>query len=410
MSRDKDNKRTRNTNGIGSIREHVVLKNGKEYRSYQGRVTLGRDPGTGKQIQRSIYGKTKKEVTIKMNEAIYDYNQGRNVKPNKMTVKEWMELWQSLYMGDVKPSTAYEYRCNIERYIIPRLGAVKLVDLEALDIQRMYTELHEPEDESVRPLSSKTVRNIHGVLHKALKQAVKLGYLRINPAEGCKPPRVVKKATTYLEESVLQKFLEAIKGHIHELIYLIAVFTGLRESELLGLTWDCVDFAKNEITVRQQLRKDRWKGGGYHLSLTKNSKTRYVTVAPSVMDMFRLQQAKQNAMRREAGDMWVEKNMVFTNALGGYLSYRTVYDCFKRVVTKMGHPELRVHDLRHTYATLSLKGGDDVKTVQNNLGHSSANITMDTYAHATKDMRRDSADRMEKTIQSFLHGDGEEEN
>ena len=108
--------------------------------------------------------------------------------------------------------------------------------------------------------------------------------------------------------------------------------------------------------------------------------------------------------------MWQNKNLVFSNAEGGYLSYRTVYDCFKRIVRKMGHPDLRFHDLRHTYATLSLKGGDDVKTVQNNLGHASAKITMDTYAHATQDMRRDSANRMEKTIQSFLHGDGEEDN
>ena len=109
-------------------------------------------------------------------------------------------------------------------------------------------------------------------------------------------------------------------------------------------------------------------------------------------------------MRVKAGEMWTEHDLVFTNEVGGYLSYRTVYDCFKRLMVKIGSPETRFHDLRHTYAVLAIKSGDDIKTVQENLGHATAAFTLDVYGHVTAQMRRDSADRMEQVIQSMSAG------
>ena len=192
-----------------------------------------------------------------------------------------------------------------------------------------------------------------------------------------------------------------IEGHVHEYLYKITLFTGLREGEVLGLTWDCVDFKNGFLTIRQQLRKEQKKGGEYYFSTPKNGKTRTLSISPSVIQLFRYQQQKQLLMMSDAGTAWTNTNLVFTNSKGERLSYRTVYDCFKRIVKKMGASELRFHDLRHTYAVISIKNGDDIKTVQNNLGHATASFTLDVYGHVTEQMKRDSSSRMESFIQGL---------
>ena len=204
-----------------------------------------------------------------------------------------------------------------------------------------------------------------------------------------------------LEDSQVQSFLERIGGHPHEYLYKITLFTGLREGEILGLTWDCVDMRHGSLIVKQQLRREQKKGGQYYFSSTKNDRKRTLALSPSLVRLFRYQKQKQLLMRAEA-QRWEETNLVFTNAEGGILSYRTVYDCFKRIVKKMGCPELRFHDLRHQYAVISLKNGDDIKTIQSNLGHATAAFTLDVYGHVTDEMRKNSADRMESYIDSLM--------
>lgn len=165
-----------------------------------------------------------------------------------------------------------------------------------------------------------------------------------------------------------------------------------------------MDFEHGTLLVKQQLCHERRKGGTTYLSPTKNSKSRCLTLAPSVVRLFRLQKLKQNGQRLEAGDLWEENNLVFSNSVGGFLSYRTVYDCFKRIVKQIGSPKTSFHDLRHTYTVLALKSGDDVKTTQENLGHATPEFTLNVYAHVTHQMRKDSADRMEQVIQSVSAG------
>ena len=394
----------RAANGIGSIRKITTTRKGIEYVYWQARYTAGYDPGTGKQIQRSITGKTQKEVAQKLKQVLYELDQGTYQAPCRLTVKEWLETWKAEYTGDVKPSTAYLYKRNVDMYIIPLIGAVKLEALTAPMVQGLYNRLLKPETDGGKALSAKSVRNVHGVLHKTLQQAVLAGYLRSNPTDACKPPKVTKKDIVPLDEMLISAFLRAIQGHPHEYLYKIDVFTGLREGELLGLTWDCLDFEHGTLLVKQQLRREQQKGGTYYMAPTKNGKSRVLSLAPSVLRLFRLQKMKQNGQRLEAGDLWTEKNLIFTNDTGSYLSYRTVYDCFKRVMVKIGSPSTRFHDLRHTYAVLAIKSGDDIKTIQENLGHATAAFTLDVYGHVTAQMRKDSADRMERVIQSVSAG------
>ena len=394
------NKTGRAANGSGSIRKREVTRNGKPYTYWEGRITVDIDPITGKQVQRTITGKTQKEVAQKMREIAVEVDQKTYKAPCKLTLGEWLDIWKAEYTGDVKPSTAYLYGRNIDQYIIPYLGAVKLEKLTPLQVQEFYNRLLKPDKEEARPLSAKTVRNVHGVLHKALEQAVQVGYIRSNPANACKPPRAAKAEIRPLDADQVSAFLKSLQGHPHEYLYQVTMFTGLRQGEVLGLTWDCLDMERGTLLVKQQLRREQKKGGKYYFSLTKNNKIRVLTLAPSVVRLFRLQKIRQNGMRAKAGELWQETNLIFTNEIGDRLSYRTVYDCFKRVMVKIGAPSTRFHDLRHTYAVMAIQSGDDIKTVQENLGHATAAFTLDVYGHVTAQMKQASADRMEKFIQS----------
>ena len=387
--------KTRGAQGAGTIRQR---KDGR----WEARYTVGRDPGTGKQIQRSVYGATQQEVRKKLAQLTTALDNGTYKEPCKMTVGQWLDIWTADYMGGVKPSTAFLYGEQIRLYIKPALGAVKLEALNTHTIQGFYNGLS-IEREGGKALSPKSVKNIHGILHKALQQAVAVGYIRFNPADACTLPRAEKKEISPLDEEQIATFLKAIEGHRHELLYKVALFTGMREGEVLGLMWDCVDFEKGTITIKRQLRREQKKGGTYYITTPKNGKPRTITPAPWVMKLLRSQKARQAEQQLKMGQLWENSGMVFTNETGGYLSYRTVYDCFKRIVAQMGTPSTRFHDLRHTFAVASLRAGDDIKTVQGNLGHHTAAFTLDVYGHVTEQMKKDSAQRMEGFIKGVFN-------
>jgi len=392
---------SRGANGTGSIRKKTVVRNGKDYIYWEARCTVGYDSRTGKQIQRSVSGPTQKEVARRMKEISVEVDQGTYLAPSKMTVAEWLTIWQRDFLNNVKASTSFLYGENIRLYIDPVLGFIKLEALNTHTIQSFYNDLYKPHKNGQNPLSAKTIKNIHGVLHKALQQAVAIGYLRFNPSDACSLPRVIQKEIHPLDEVQVSAFLSAVTGHVHEHLYKIDMFTGMREGEILGLTWDCVDLAKGTVQIRQQLRREQKKGGKYYFSPPKNNKSRILTLAPSVLQAFRSQKIKQTEMQLYAGGDWNnEHNLIFTNETGGFLSYRTVYDCFKRIVASIGTPTTRFHDLRHTYAVAAIQSGDDIKTVQENLGHATAAFTLDVYGHVTAHMKQESANRMELFIQS----------
>ena len=401
MSRKNENKK--GANGAGSIRKITTTRNGKEYTYWQGRYTEGYDACTGKQIQRSITGKTQKEVRQKLTAITAEIDSGVYQEPCKMTVNEWLDIWLKDYQIGVKDSTAYLYERQAKLYLRPALGNIPLETLKAHTVQRLYNSLSQEHD-GQPALSAKTIKNIHGVLHKALQQAVLLNYIRYNPTTAFVLPKIVKKEIHPLTDQQAAQLLNLLKGSKYEIPLTVDLFTGLREGELLGLMWDCVDFEKGTILVNKQLRRSQRKGGTYYFSPPKNNRARSISLAPSVVLLFRLQKLAQNSMRMEAGDAWQENGLVFSNQTGGYLSYRTVYDCFKRIVKKIGSPATRFHDLRHTYAVACIKSGDDIKTVQENLGHATAAFTLDVYGHVTKQMKRDSAQRMEQFIQAVSAG------
>ena len=378
--------------GAGTIRKKTVTRKGKKYEYWEARYTSGYDPGTGRQIQRSITGKTQKEVSQKLKAATAAIDAGTYQEPSKMTVGQWLDIWTAEYLGGVKPRTVDSYKATVKNHLKPGLGAVRLDQLEAHTIQAMYNKLE---------LSPKSVKNTHGILHKALQQAVANGYIRFNPADACIIPRVERKELHPLDEAQITAFLEAIKGHRFEFLYKVVLFTGMREGEALGLTWDAVDLSAGQITINKQLQRLRDGSGQYALVSTKNSKGRCITAAPFVISVLKKVQTQQKLWKLQSAGCWDNPmNLVFTNELGGNLSAQTVYLDFKKVAASIGSPSTRLHDLRHSYAVAAIKSGDDIKTVQSNLGHATAAFTLDVYGHVTEQMKQDSANRMEAFIKS----------
>lgn len=385
-------------NGGGSIRKKTVMKNGKEYIYWEARVTVGADPMTGKQRQRSITGKTQQEVAQKLRQLTAEIDNGTYREPSKMTVGEWLNTWQEQYLNDLKPLTKEMYATAVRIHLKPALGMKKLDALLPADIQRFYNSLMQGE----KPLSAKTIKNIHGIFHRALQQALDLGYLRNNPANPCRLPRVEKPIIHTLDDVSTKKFLKAIQGHRFENLFLVTLFTGLREGEVLGLKWDCVDFTNGSLLVGRQLQRKRDGSSQYYLISPKSGKFRKVVLAPFVLDILHRQRAEQEIWKRIAGKSWMDTGLVFTDELGDNLTPETVYKNFKKIAIEIGCESLHFHSLRHSYAVAALQSGDDIKTVQENLGHYTAAFTLDVYGHVTDKMRQDSADRMQKYI-DILH-------
>lgn len=380
-------KSTRGAQGAGTIRQRPDGR-------WEARYTAGRNPGTGRQIQKSIYGKTQKEVRQKLQQIAVAMDEGTYLEPVKMTVGAWLDIWISEYNSHLKESTQGLYKLHVDKIIQPGLGAVKLSALTAPMIQAFCNGLQRGE----KPQSPKSVKNIHGVLHRALQQAVELGYIRVNPADACKLPRIEKPPIKPLDTDEIARFLAAAKGDAYEREMVTALFTGMRQAELIGLTWDCVDFQRGTIHLYRQLQLIK---GEYKFESLKNDKPRTITPAPFVMKTLQEQRRTQNEWRLLAGALWMEGSYVFTNQIGDHMRKQTIYNHFKALAASIGIPAARFHDLRHTYAVSSLQAGDDVKTVQENLGHHTAAFTLDVYGHVTEQMKKASAQRMEAFIQSI---------
>ncbi len=391
-----NNKNTRTANGAGSIRK-------REDGRWEGRVTVGIDPVTGKQLQRSVYGETQKEVRKQLSKITNEIDEKTYIDPCAMTLNEWLDIWLADYTIGIKDSTAYHYERNMARHVRPALGHIRLDELDGRMIQHLYNTLRKEHD-GKKALSPKSIKDIHGQLHCILQQAVRLNYIRTNPTDNCIPPRVFKKEIKPLTDEQMNRLLEAIQESDYRIMIIVFMFTGLRESELLGLMWDCVDFDRGSILIDKQLNKSQRKNGGYSFNPTKNGKSRLLVPAPYVMDLLQEQKELQRKWKAAAGSAWINSGLVFTNEQGRYVSFRALYDSFKKIVRSLDMPDVRIHDLRHTYAVNSLRAGDDIKTVQENLGHATAAFTLDFYGHCTDEMRQASANRMQAFISDHTSG------
>lgn len=413
----------RRAKGSGSLRKVTKERNGKSYTWWEAQVTIGVDPGTGKQKRRTFTGATQKEVREKMQAAAVTVNEGNYFEPSKMTVKEWFEIWLSEYCNNCKPLTVQKYKSMTSAHILPAIGAVKLSKLTVPQVQTFYNNLSKSgktvtqKDRKTgkveirfEPLSAKTIHDIHGIISKALNCAVNAGMIKNNVAERVTLPKIIKREIQPLTETQQKAFLEAVANHEYKNLFLLILFTGLRESEAIGLTWDCIDFQNRTLKVCKQLQRvpGNWKE--YRFTTLKNNKSRTITLSPFVLNILQQQHNKkmqQQIINIDYLDGWNmeserQSELVFTTETGNHIETPALYSAFKKIAAQIGIPEARIHDLRHTFAVISLQNGDDFKTVQDALGHATAAFTLDVYGHVSERMKEDRANRQQAYINRLI--------
>lgn len=383
-------KTTRNAQGSGTIRQRPDGR-------WEGRYTAGRDSGTGKQIQRSIYGDSQQEVRKKLAQITASIDSGTYQTPNKVTVAEWMNEWLTTYCAHkVKPLTVSSYSAMIRNHIIPAFGAVEIQAVKGIHVQRLYNSM------TKAGLSGKTVKNVGAILHKAFSVAMKQGIISANPCDAAELPKAEHKEIRPLADDEIPLFLSAIDGSPMRNAYALCLFAGLREGECLGLSWKQVDFEKGRITVSQQLQQEKAKGARYYIAPgTKSGKPRTIEPPPIAFEYLRAERVKQMENRLKAGPIWNNPDdLVFTDEAGKHHTFFMFYRRFKRIAACIGRPDARPHDLRHTAATVAIASGADIKSVQDLLGHATASFTLNVYAHTSEQMMKDTAARM----QSYYDG------
>ena len=385
--------KAKNAAGAGTMRQRA---NGL----WEGRITIGTNPGTGKPIRKSVYGKTQKDVRRRMTEITRELDTHNYKEPSKMTVAAWMTMWIDNFTPHLAPLSRSKYKSEIKNHIVPALGALQLDAVSGLHVQSFYNSL------TKAGLSGKTVSGIASILRKSFSKAVKQKLMQSNPCLTADLPCIEKPEIDPLTDGEIPRFLAAIVGHPLEHAFALALFTGLREGELLGLSWGQVDFTNRKLTISQQLQKSRETGEYVIRECPKNRKIRTFAPPDIAWEHLKLQRVKQLKMQLAAAGMWDNPdNLVFTDAYGKHLAISTFYKQFKVVATNLGRPELRVHDLRHTTATIAIASNADIKSVQNLLGHATAAFTLNTYAHTSEKMMQDTASRMQAYYSSLESAD-----
>ena len=382
----------RRANGEGNIRKR---KDGR----WEGRYTAGHDSETGKQIFKNVLGKTQAEVKEKLKTAMTDSKKLDVSRSGKYTVAEWIRLWYEVYSKPrIREKTQDYYRNYIENHIIPGIGEIRLDKLATIDIQRFYNALltsgriqkYGHVALKNKSLSPRFAAGVHTLLSGCLEQAMAEKLLLTNPARGCKLPKIEKKEMKILPAEKIGVYLaEADRRGLLPAFYL-ELTTGLRRGELLALLWTDLDAKERTISVTKQVNRIN---GELKVPLPKTQNSVRTLVIP--------QQAVELLIAEH--DKHPDSPYMFPSPVTGKMydpdAFRRIHE---KILKATGLEHIRFHDLRHTFATLSLKSGVDVKTLSGALGHYSAGFTLNTYTHATAQMKQGAADAIGAVISQAM--------
>jgi len=344
--------------------------------------------------RRYVSGRTKEEARRALREARANSGQGLLFDADNLKVGEYLDRWLSDSVSDTVKATTFERYEQITRlHLKPALGRVKLKALTPAHVRGLYRE------KLAAGSSARTVRYIHTTLHKALKQAVMDGLIPRNATEAVKPPQPTREEMHPLTPEQAKLFLQVAHeaGDRLEALYVLAIHTGLRQGELLGLKWDDVNFDDGSLQVRRTLTIT--KNGFVFASPKTTGSRRSVKLTQRAIEALRSHLERQLAEIDKVGSLWSENGLMFASETGEPLDRRTVTNMkFKPLLKRAGLPPVRFHDLRHTCATLLLTRNVNPKIVSEMLGHSTIAITLDTYSHVLPNMRDQAAAAMEEAL------------
>ncbi len=371
----------------------IKRKNG----SYLIRISLGRD-STGKRLYHTeTVNDTKKEAERRCRELVAQFERGGVVSQDKVSLnvylREWLEVAKK---PKISARTLGDYADVLERYVEKGIGRLPLSKVTVLHVQGLYAEMND------NGLSGLTIRNLHSVLNQAFKQAVRWRKLSYNPAADVELPSRKRQniIRAFTKEQALI-FLRTVDGKPKGLLFEVALHSGMRPGEYLGMTWDCVDWEAG--TVRVEKAVTRPKGQKPFLGPPKTPESRRTIPLPqSLMKKLRVHRTEQLQERLLAGARWEDLDLVFPNSLGRIQNERNLTQRYFKTSLKEAElsKEFRLYDLRHTCATLLLLANENVKVVSERLGHASVRLTLDTYQHVLPSMQKQATETLANMLES----------
>lgn len=306
-----------------------------------------------------------------------------------MTVGDWLDVWLRDYQGHTTGRTVETYTNVVNKRLRPLFGKVKLSNFSQIHVRRMVSQMTQ------EGKSPSTIKHARGILSTAMKCAMEAGLIKSNPVQGVKGPRMVKPTITIIDRDKFQAFIDAVQNTPCADALVFMLLTGVRAGEMRGLRWSDID--QDVMVINRQLHaqsKNRRKFGP-----PKDGEVRDIHLPDEAVELLKKHRKTQLEERLAAGDKWLEDeitaDLVFRLPDGWNLDEGTVHKAIVSIREVMGLPNLRPHDLRHSYAVAALRSGVDVKTVQHNLGHKHASITLDTYAAYTNDAGKVGAERFD---------------
>ena len=419
-------KRRGNGEGCISKREVIDEKTGKKKISWQGYVTVGYDTEKKKPKRKYFSGKTRKEVQDKINKVAGKVQEGTYKETEKIRVADWFNVWIEEYQKQsLRPTTWQSYKLQIDKHILPAIGHLQLNQLQTYHLQTLYNDKQKDGarlDGKPGPLSPRSVRYIHMICHACLEQAKKESRITTNPADAVKLPVDPRKEMRYFDTEQTTAFLVEARKTKHFTAYFLALNTGLRRGELLGLRWQDIDMKNGTLSVKQALV--RVEGGlKFQEPKTKLSK-RTIGISKAVIEELKAHRKEQQDNMKEAKDSYnKENNLIFCNELGEPICPRAFTKHFARVIDRHNKqidkkaekekltdadilkakiPKINFHGLRHTFATLCLQQGTDPRTIQEALGHHKVAFTLDIYSGVTDKMKQEATDKIGSLLASCI--------
>ena len=381
------------------MRGHII----KRYKdSYSIVIELGNDPSTGKRRQQwySVKG-TKKEAEKKLSELLHEIDTGTFMKPGKTTLAEYLERWMKDYARpNLAPKTADWYAYIIHSHIVPSLGNTLLTRLKPEQLQRYYAEkLSGGRCDGKGALSPQTVRHCHVAIHYALETAIKWGLLTHNPADAVSPPRSERHQIQTWSAEELGSFLETAKDTPYYAMFHLLFASGMRRSEALALRWCDIDLPLCQIYVTRSMQ--HLADGTFTFKQPKTARgRRAIALPPSTTLILKEHREKQALDTAFVGRILKDDDLVFSHLDGKPFLPNSITHAWGKMVKRTGLKYIRLHDARHTHASLMLKQGVHPKIVQERLGHASIQITLDTYSHVAPGLQEAAAARFDEVFKT----------
>jgi integrase len=339
-----------------------------------------------------FYADKQADALKKLKIAIQEQEKGTLAVGPQHTLAQYLDYWLSVYKQSIRPRSHERYEQIIRLHLVPTLGKVKLDKLSPQHLQTLYTKKLE------EGLSTNTVIVIHGMLHKALKSAIRWGILAQNVCDRVDIPRRTPFEIHPLTVEQIQKLLEAVRGHTNEALFILAIATGMRRGEIAGLKWQDTNMEQGTLQVQRSLtRVPTAMGSGYREAEPKTEKSRRSIALPDFAIVALIKhRERQEVIKQKAGEYWQEHDYVFCTSVGEHIHPgHHILEEFKKLLKKAGLPDVRFHDLRHSSATLLLSMGTHPKIVQERLGHHDIGTTMDIYSHVLPSMQEGAMKQMD---------------